>query len=318
MALSFYGLLASSALFTYVLGTPSVDIAYCASANTATTSSNTSIYQSDGLCYDFCSDDYAYALVSGTECWCSDYTPSKSIQVDTSECNGACAGYPSDWCGGDGLYAYMALSKSPSGTADINNTDHDSTNNIYNINVINIVHLIDSININKFQTVTAAGGIVQTVTVTPSSSSAPAASTSHKSVSTGAAVGIAVGVVGAAVLGGIGAFMLWRRKRREREAIYAEHNSKANSPRGTTPNASSPKVSEVSAGPFADQSGRRRSALMPIDPRIDPAFSGIYARTADNKSRDSVNSLRDDHDYSRRVHQPNGVLRAMNPDPENE
>ena len=169
------------------------------------------------------------------------------------------------------------------------------------------------------QTVTAAGGIVQTVTVTPSSSStAPAASTSHKSVSTGAAVGIAVGVVGAAVLGAVGAFMLWRRKRRERDAIYAEHNSKANSPPGTTPNASTPKVSEVSAGPFGDQSGRRRSALMPIDPRIDPGFSGIYARTGENKSRDSVNSLRDDHDYSRRVHQPNRVLRATNPDPENE
>lgn len=37
--------------------------------------------------------------------------------MSTSECDNSCSGYPSDVCGGDGLYGYMALSKSPSGTA---------------------------------------------------------------------------------------------------------------------------------------------------------------------------------------------------------
>lgn len=136
--------------------------------------------------------------------------------------------------------------------------------------------------------------------------------------------------MGVVILAAIGAFLFWRRRRRQKEpedALFVANNPKTPSPRGTSPNVSnSPKVSEVSTAPaFAkktgegqwesDQSGRRRSTLMPIDPRIDPAFSGIYART-DNKSRDSVNSLRDDHDYSRRVHQPGRVLRAVNPDPD--
>lgn len=60
--------------------------------------------------------------------------------------------------------------------------------------------------------------------------------------------------------------------------------------------------------------GKRRSTLMPVDPRLDPGTMGIYHRP-ENKSHESVNSLRDDQDYSRRVHDPSRVLRATNPDP---
>jgi hypothetical protein len=60
------------------------------------------------------------------------------------------------------------------------------------------------------------------------------------------------------------------------------------------------------------EAGDRRSRLMPADPRMDPYAPGIYART---KSHESINTLHDDADYSRRVHQPK-VLRATNPDPE--
>jgi hypothetical protein len=77
---------------------------------------DSSIYQSDGLCYNFCNSDWAYAIVQGEDCWCSNYTPDSSSQVDTSKCNSECPGYPSDTCGADGLYGYMALSSSPSGT----------------------------------------------------------------------------------------------------------------------------------------------------------------------------------------------------------
>ncbi len=176
-----------------------------------------------------------------------------------------------------------------------------------------------------------AGGVVQTVTVTPSpgSGSESPVTTQHKGVSTGAAVGIAIGVIAIVAIAGIIAFLVWRRKRQQRDpedALFATGNPKTPSPRGTSPNTSaSPKTSEMSTAPaFArrpgeesDQSGRRRSTLMPIDPRIDPAYSGIYTRP-DNKSHYSVNSLRDDHDYSRRVHQPNRVLRATNPDPDDD
>lgn len=60
------------------------------------------------------------------------------------------------------------------------------------------------------------------------------------------------------------------------------------------------------------QAGSRGSRLMPADPRMDPYSDGLYVRT---KSHESVNTLRDEQDYSRRVHQPR-VLRATNPDPD--
>jgi cell wall integrity and stress response component len=71
-----------------------------------------------------------------------------------------------------------------------------------------------------------------------------------------------------------------------------------------------PEVGEAGWGD-GGMLGRRPSKLMPHDPRMDPFNLGLYVR---NKSHESVNTIRDDHDYSRRVHQPK-VLRAMNPDP---
>jgi cell wall integrity and stress response component len=64
--------------------------------------------------------------------------------------------------------------------------------------------------------------------------------------------------------------------------------------------------------PDQDPPGSRKSRLMPVDPRLDP-FAPVYQR-GENKSRESVNTLRDDHDYSRRVHQQGPILRATNPD----
>lgn len=55
----------------------------------------------------------------------------------------------------------------------------------------------------------------------------------------------------------------------------------------------------------------RRSRLMPVDPRLDP-FAPVYQNG--NKSRESVATMRDDHDYSRRVATQGPILRATNPD----
>jgi hypothetical protein len=60
---------------------------------------------------------------------------------------------------------------------------------------------------------------------------------------------------------------------------------------------------------------RRRSTLMPIDPRLDPFSKGIYNRT-ENRSHESINTLEDNQDYSRRIQEPPRVLRAINPDPD--
>ncbi len=182
------------------------------------------------------------------------------------------------------------------------------------------------------QTVTV-GGTLMTVTVTPAggmTSSNQADITSQSNgIGVGAAVGIAIAAIAVLVGAGVVALCVWRR-RRQREEAAVMFNSP--SPRGSSAGMmNAPKAAEaggatppyaVSRNPMdgstweSDQSGgKRRSTLMPIDPRIDPAHSGIYNRN-ENKSHDSVNTLRDDQDYSRRVHQPNKVLRAMNPDPE--
>jgi cell wall integrity and stress response component len=75
-------------------------------------------FQSDGSCQVNCQDSYAFAVLQGTNCWCSDYAPSD--QKQTNLCNDPCPGFPRDWCGNlsAGLYGYIALSIAPSGTID--------------------------------------------------------------------------------------------------------------------------------------------------------------------------------------------------------
>jgi cell wall integrity and stress response component len=75
-------------------------------------------FQSDGSCQVKCQDSYAFAILQGANCWCSDYAPSE--QKQTNLCNDPCPGFPGDWCGDSsaGLYGYIALSKAPSGTID--------------------------------------------------------------------------------------------------------------------------------------------------------------------------------------------------------
>lgn len=57
----------------------------------------------------------------------------------------------------------------------------------------------------------------------------------------------------------------------------------------------------------------RLSRLLPVDPRLDP-FAPVYLRGDASKSRESVRTIQDNHDYSRRVHQQAPILRATNPD----
>ena len=72
-------------------------------------------YQSNGACSTTCSG-YAFAVVQGTSCWCSNYIPAS--QSSTSSCGVACPGYPYENCGdqSSGLFGYVALGPSPSGT----------------------------------------------------------------------------------------------------------------------------------------------------------------------------------------------------------
>lgn len=126
----------------------SLDMDYCASVNTAGTptsmfchlldcyhllshhsnhGTDSSIWQSNGLCHDFCVEkSFAFAILQGHYCWCSDYVPVKSSQVDTDECHDPCPGWLPDTCGSHDLFGYIALDIAPSGTAAGSSTSTSS------------------------------------------------------------------------------------------------------------------------------------------------------------------------------------------------
>lgn len=76
----------------------------------------TNIYQSNGACQTECAANYAFAVVQYQQCWCSNYAPAD--QLDVSQCSQPCPGYPDESCGDkdNGLYGYIKLNLSPSGT----------------------------------------------------------------------------------------------------------------------------------------------------------------------------------------------------------
>ncbi|KAF4629714.1 hypothetical protein G7Y89_g8431 [Cudoniella acicularis] len=345
-----------------------LDIEYCSSLNTASTNRNSSIYQSNGLCHDFCISDYAFAVLQDDGCWCSNYAPSTT----TTGCTDQCPGFPSDICGGSGVYGYIALSIAPSGTqggssatastaapvtvtetpsavtvfhtltASISTSSSDTTSfstsstpsTTQSPSTSSTLHTTTTTSsspststwtptpVTSLETVT---GQVRTVTVTPtvppnSQSLNTVAKNSSSGLTTGGAVGLTVGlVVLVAVLGAM--IFYYLRKRREDKA--AEYNNVSR--RGSTAGFGAPSrtMSENSRyvlgtdgrkvvetwEPDPEMPGSRRSRLVPVDPRLDP-FAPVYQ----NKSRESINTIRDDHDYSRRVHQQGPILRATNPD----
>lgn len=170
----------------------------------------------------------------------------------------------------------------------------------------------------SLQTVTAGGTTqIQTVTVVPTSISEGAdPSESNRDptaedgggggLATGAAVGIAIGVIGfIAIIAAVGVLFWLRRKRNDEEAMVERSNSGRGSSAGMM---STPRTEMASVWDSEQLSGNRRnSRIMPHDPRMDPFAGNLYR--SENKSRESINTIQDNHDYSRKV------LRTTNPDP---
>lgn len=178
------------------------------------------------------------------------------------------------------------------------------------------------------QSTVTADGTVRTVFVTPSQDPTEAAnsgaasdqinsgSNSNSGLATGAVVGIVIGVI-VAVLALAGALLFWffrRRKQQKANAYDEPGSSQRGSSAGMISSSRNPEMvvtvdnqSDWVPNPNGEQ---RRSRLMAVDPRMDPNGRPMYMR---NKSHESVNTLHDDQDYSRKVARP--VLRATNPDP---
>lgn len=299
----------------------SIPMTYCASINTGSGGGTSSIYQSDGLCRDQC-EGSAFAVIQGQNCWCSDVEPGRSVQVSTTKCNTKCSGYPDDTCGGDGLWGYMMLGKDPSGTQGADKPSPTATKTQQpspdpspdpkteepspKPSPSMLVSTVTQDGTVSVATVTVYPPPVAPVPTGANTKENPQVEPGSKGLSTGAAVGVAVGVLGAIILtGAIGAFFWLRRKRRHQNQALLDRQ---NSVRGSSAGMMSTPRTEMASTWDGDSMGRRNSRLMPHDPRMDPYATNIYGRF-DNKSHESINTLRDDRDYSRRV------LRTTNPDP---
>ncbi|KIX10216.1 uncharacterized protein Z518_01297 [Rhinocladiella mackenziei CBS 650.93] len=96
-----------------------LDISYCSPENNAGDyPAYYNLFQSNGACQDHCQESYAFAVLQGAYCWCSDYVPAE--QESTNNCNEPCPGYPDDLCGSteSDLYGYYLLSSAtPLGTS---------------------------------------------------------------------------------------------------------------------------------------------------------------------------------------------------------
>ncbi|KAF7555799.1 hypothetical protein G7Z17_g1893 [Cylindrodendrum hubeiense] len=291
--------------------TTAIDVDICASLNTGSTDRNTSIYQTNGLCHDFCIDDYAYAITQDNSCWCSNFAPAKSTREKVSQCDTPCPAYPDEDCGGDGLFGYLSLGGVlPSGTEGASSSatsDSEETSSETATSTSEDVQPTSEV-----QTVTA-GGTVKTVTIGPTSTGTTAGDTSGVKVKngglkTGEVVGIVVGVIGAVIVAACIALFLWfrrRKQRQEREGFQDDPSIRDSS------SANRPDMSVAGASPASPNAASKRNSTLQVDPRMDPFKQGLYVR---NGSRESINTLGDEHDYSRRI-QPPKVLRATNPDP---
>jgi cell wall integrity and stress response component len=172
-------------------------------------------------------------------------------------------------------------------------------------------------------------GQVHTVTITPTS---PANSqnvlvqkNSSSGLGTGGAVGLTIGLVALIAIVSALVWFYFRRKRQQAAEEYANVSRRGSSAGlgGPVPSRTMSENSRYVLGTDGrqvvetwepgDTPGSRRSRLVPVDPRLDP-FAPVYQRNGDNKSRESVNTIRDDHDYSRRVVHQGPILRATNPD----
>ncbi|KAF9891195.1 hypothetical protein FE257_004759 [Aspergillus nanangensis] len=289
-------------------------ILYCSSANTGSDNSGkTDTFQSNGLCIQQCTSEYAFAVLQGSECWCSNIVPNKATNVDSSKCSETCPGYPDDLCGStsDGLYGYIRLSgHNPSGTATAPSSSSTSTKSSTSSESTSTK---DSAPTTTGKTaVETVGGEVKTITVPnpgPTSTSTPSGSSDDdgSSLSGGAIAGIVVGSIGGVVAIAAVIFMVVLARRRQRSP------SPDPSMQNILLDGRNSKGSQMSFMKGAsDNHSHSLSAGSSIVPGRLPTFTDNRMKTDTvlfpGGRRNSGLSLQDNEDYSR------PVLRLTNPD----
>lgn len=158
------------------------------------------------------------------------------------------------------------------------------------------------------QTITISGTVsLVTTYITPPA--IPVASSSGGGRLTGGAIaGVAIGIIALIAIGAFLFYMYRRHRNEERSRAMAEAAGRRGSTAGMMQQT---PTGTMSTSGF---SGDRRSTIRPMDPRLDPyQTAGLYSQ--ENISRDSIGTIRDDQDYSRKVSAPR-QMRVMNPDPD--
>ncbi|KAI4197597.1 MAG: hypothetical protein LQ350_005831 [Teloschistes chrysophthalmus] len=279
----------------------------CSSQNTGADSQPVSDdYQSNGKCFDTCKANYAFAVVQAKNCWCSNYIPADTTSVGS--CNVPCPGYPFEKCGSSGFFGYVPLNKAPSGTLGASQSQSPTS----------------------IMTIT---GQVKTVTITPTAPPSAAADSrsggfmSHPGKVAGLFVG--VGLIICALAGALIWFYLRWKRNAETETIAStggggtpqRRQSKLSTmgllggTRKSNMRKSVPPIQTGGWGPGNSHEKspsdtpidyRRTSYPRVVDQRLDPM--ALWNPLQDNGSHVSIQSFRDDQDYSRRM------LRVANPD----
>ncbi|EME77603.1 uncharacterized protein MYCFIDRAFT_191065 [Pseudocercospora fijiensis CIRAD86] len=245
----------------------------CYSSSGDMTKAGSYMYQSNGYCGDQCSGkNQAVMGLTDKDCWCGDNMPSDSDKVDDSKCNTPCPGWDKVECGGDGFWSVYTTGTGTAGTESGSSSSSGSSSKTSST-TSPVASVSTSI----------APGQTVVVTIAPSATSSSSADSSGGggTNTTGIAVGVVVGVV--AVAGIIGALIFWRKRKNAREAEeeYARKNQ---------------------ANDFMRHGGERKPP--------GTAYSGMSDQRLDPEAgrRNSVGSLADNQDYSRRI------LRVANPD----
>ncbi|CEJ90012.1 hypothetical protein VHEMI05823 [[Torrubiella] hemipterigena] len=304
------GFAALISLFVFVAFVNAVDFTFCAKTSPSSTP-NDEQFQTNGLCSDNCGPKgFAYAVTNYRNCWCTNDAPKQSDKISRSSCSQGCPGFPDELCGGSNAYSWIQLkgpAQSPSITPSPSSTSSPSSSRRPSPSSSTASSPSSSSSSSSPKTsqvaTTDTNGQVSTVIITyyPSSTSDHSSGGSDGNsggLGTGAIVGIVVGIIGAIlVIAGIILFMFLRKRKQQKEADAAAGSASGSRGRGS---------------PSSPGSAGNRSSMLQIDPRMDPFNQGLYARSG---SAESVNTLHDDHDYSRRIQAPK-VLRATNPDPE--
>lgn len=307
---------------------------YCSSQNTGDghyIGSNQ--WQTLGLCKDSCVE-YAFGVVKGFECWCSDYAPNPANA--RTDCV-TCPQYNLEKCGNakTGAYGYIDTGTAPKGT--VSDSPASSTASSSTLTEPSTVA-----HTTPWVSVITIDGPPQTVTFTPSGWIGPTLDSSSSNSggggdffdNAGRVAGVFTVLALLLIAATLALFWYLRRRRQKGAPLGADsptpesfaggilvgsagqekRRSRSMSTLGlTAPYISDrppppPPIVTTNSGSSGGSGGI--AAITPdriTDQRLDPGQVWMRFEN-DNTSRMSVRSLRDDQDYSRRV------LRLANPD----